>query len=209
VNLPTAITVARIATTPLIAALPFVPTSTARLAAFALFLISINSDWVDGYLARSRKEETDLGRMLDPLADKLLLVGTFVPMYWLARTMPFHTPFGNYALPLWVVVIVLGREVSMTLFRQYAARRGVIIAAIWPAKWKTGVTAVWQGAAYLWFWLATLVVEKHLPVSAYQLWSDIIGAVGAASMALAVALTLYSLFLYLRDYGKVLGTRPA
>jgi CDP-diacylglycerol--glycerol-3-phosphate 3-phosphatidyltransferase len=207
VNLPTVITVARIATTPLIAALPFYPTSSARLSAFFLFLVSINSDWVDGYLARSRKEETDLGRILDPLADKLLLVGTFIPMFLLARAMPFHTPFGDYGLPLWVVIIVLGRELTMTLFRQYAARRGVIIAAIWPAKWKTGVTAVWQGAAYFWFWLTTWAAERNLPASEYQPWSEALGLIGAAAMALAVALTLYSLFLYVRDYGKVLGTR--
>ncbi|MEK7402185.1 MAG: CDP-alcohol phosphatidyltransferase family protein [Gemmatimonadota bacterium] len=208
-NLPTAVTVARIAITPLIAALPFAPTVSARVWAFALFLVAANSDWVDGYLARSRKEETDLGKLLDPLADKLLLVGTFVPMYWLARSMPFHTPFGNYGLPMWVVAIVLGREVTMTWFRQYASRRGVIIAASWPAKWKTSVTAVWQGAAYCWFWVATLADQKNLALGQYHFWGVVLGLIGAVSMSLAVGLTLYSLFLYVRDYGKVLGTRPA
>lgn len=208
-NVPTAITVARIAITPLIAALPFINTSTARLWALGLFLVAAGSDWLDGYLARSRKEETDFGRMLDPLADKLLLVGTFAPMFWLARTMPFHTPFGDYGLPLWIVAIVLGREVSMTWFRQYASKRGVIIASTWPAKWKTGVTDVWQGAAYCWFWLSTFAAERSIPLSKYDLWSFTLGLIGAAAMALAVGLTLYSLYLYLRDYGKVLGTRPA
>src|SRR5689334_23753113 len=131
-NLPTAITVGRIVITPAISALPFIPTPSARFGAFALFLLAAVSDWADGYLARKHKLETNLGKILDPLADKLLLVGTFVPMYWLARTEPFHTPIGDYHLPLWVVAIVLGREVTMTWFRQYALRRGVIIAAIWP-----------------------------------------------------------------------------
>lgn len=207
-NLPTAVTVARIAVTPLIAALPFIPTASARLWAFGLFLAAANSDWVDGYLARSRKEETDFGRLLDPLADKLFLVGTFVPMYLLAKTMPFQTPFSDVGLPIWVVAIVLGREVTMTLFRQYAASRGVIIAAIWPAKFKTGVTGVWQGAAYCWFWLATFAVERNLALRDYQVWGFALGLIGVASMSLAVALTVYSLFLYLRDYGKVLGRRP-
>ena len=113
-------------------------------------------------LARSRKQETDLGRLLDPLADKLLLVGTFVPMYLLAPTFPFITPFGDVGLPLWVVVVVLGREVFMTLFRQAAKRRGVVIAAIGPAKWKTAVQLVWQGSAYFWFWAATLAALEGL-----------------------------------------------
>ena len=208
-NLPTAITVARIGVTPLIAYLPFVPTASARLWAFALFVAAGVTDWLDGYLARSRKEETDLGRLLDPLADKLLLVATFVPMYWLARSMPFHTTIGDFGLPMWVVAIVLGREVAMTLFRQYASRRGVIIAASWPAKWKTSVSAVWQGAAYCWFWLATWAVERNFALSEYRFWSIALGFVGAASMSVAVGLTLFSLFLYMRDYGNLLGTRRA
>src|SRR5213595_2753840 len=126
-NLPNGLTIARIAATPLIAVLPFAPSAAARLGAFALFTAAAVTDWVDGYLARRRKQETDLGRMLDPLADKLLLVGTFVPMYFLAHTLPFHTPWRDFRLPLWVVVIILGREASMTWFRSYASRRGVVI----------------------------------------------------------------------------------
>ena len=65
--------------TPLIAALPFVDSWKLRLLAFVLFTVAAITDYIDGMLARSRKQETDLGRLLDPLADKLLLVGTFVP----------------------------------------------------------------------------------------------------------------------------------
>ena len=126
-NLPNGLTVARIAVTPLIAALPLVPSTRARLVAWLLFVAAATTDWVDGFLARRRKQETDLGRMLDPLADKLLLVGTFVPMYFLAHRFPCHTPIGNFGLPWWVVAIVLGREVTMTWFRQFAAKRGVVI----------------------------------------------------------------------------------
>src|SRR5579885_178852 len=108
-NLPNALTVGRIAATPLIAALPFATSWSLRLTAFILFLVAAITDYVDGHLARSRKEETDLGRLLDPLADKLLLIGTFIPMYLLARTLPFLTPAGEVGLPLWVVIVVLGR----------------------------------------------------------------------------------------------------
>src|SRR5215813_4261246 len=121
-NLPNALSAARIAVTPLIAALPFFDSWTLRLVAFLLFVAAAITDYVDGMLARSRKEETDLGRLLDPLADKLLLLGTFVPMYLLAPSFPLVTPFGNVGLPLWVVVVVLGRELFMTIFRQVAKR---------------------------------------------------------------------------------------
>src|SRR5712691_2379042 len=84
-NLPNALTVGRIVVTPLIAILPFANSWNLRLAAFVLFTLAAITDYIDGHLARSRKEETDLGRLLDPLADKLLLVGTFVPMYVLMR----------------------------------------------------------------------------------------------------------------------------
>jgi CDP-diacylglycerol--glycerol-3-phosphate 3-phosphatidyltransferase len=205
-NLPNGLTVARIAATPLIAALPFSPSVTARLGAFALFCAAAVTDWVDGYLARSRKQETDLGKILDPLADKLLLFGTFVPMYFLARNLPFETPLGLVRLPLWVVAVVLGREASMTWFRAYAQRRGVVIGAIWSAKWKTGIQLVWQGAAYFWFWLATFAASTSW---FGPMWHDLalaVGTIATTMMVIAVGLTLYSLAIYIRDYGYLLRT---
>src|SRR4029453_1548456 len=88
VNLPNAFTSGPIAITPLIAWLPLAPSAALRLTAFVLFIVAAVSDYVDGHLARTRKQETDLGRLLDPLADKLLLLGTFAPMYMLMRRAP-------------------------------------------------------------------------------------------------------------------------
>jgi CDP-diacylglycerol--glycerol-3-phosphate 3-phosphatidyltransferase len=205
-NLPNGLTVARIIITPGIAALPFVDNSRARLVAFVMFLGAAFSDWLDGHLARSRQQETDLGRMLDPLADKLLIFGTFVPMYFLAHQFEFITPYGRYDLPWWVVAIILGREITMTWFRQFAARRGVVIAAIWPAKWKTTIQLIWSGAAYCWFWLATLMREQAWTGSISRTIGMVLGSIGAMSMLLAIALTLYSLYIYMRDYGYLLRT---
>ncbi len=228
-NLPNALTVGRIAVTPLLALLPLASSPALRLIAFVLFVIAGVSDYVDGRLARSRKEETDLGRLLDPLADKLLLVGTFVPMFWLAgtawflapfhavdvstgvivragsgvRAYPFLTPFGMVGLPWWIVAIVLGRELFMTYFRQTAARRGVVIAAIGPAKWKTGLQLVWQGAAYFWFFIATVAQERQWTTAAWHAFAYFNGIVGTATMAVAVMLTVYSLVLYMRRFGRV------
>jgi CDP-diacylglycerol--glycerol-3-phosphate 3-phosphatidyltransferase len=208
-NLPNALTVGRIAATPLIAALPFANSWTLRLVAFVLFTIAAVTDYIDGYLARSRKQETDFGRMLDPLADKLLLVGTFVPMYLLAPTFPFLTPVGAFGLPLWVVVVVLGREVFMTVFRQAAKRRGVVIAAIGAAKWKTACQLVWQGCAYCWFFAATLAAAKGWNNDLWRAFAEFNGSVGALMMVAAVLLTVYSLVLYLRSFSSVFATSPS
>jgi CDP-diacylglycerol--glycerol-3-phosphate 3-phosphatidyltransferase len=207
VNLPNALTVARIGLTPPVAALPFIATPSARLAAFVLFVIAAVTDYLDGRFARSRGDETDLGKILDPLADKLLLIGTMVPMYWLARTeFPFVTPWGLFGLPLWIVLVILGREAFMAIFRQTAARRGVVIAAIGPAKWKTGLQLVWQGAAYFWFFAATLAASRGWEGAAWwQTFAQFNGIVGMATMVVALVLTMYSLALYLRRYGRVLG----
>ncbi len=219
-NLPNAITVGRIALTPLIAWLPFMTSWSSRLAAFALFLVAAITDYWDGHLARQRNLVTDLGRVLDPLADKLLLVATLVPMYVLQRhptfisegdgalladtaSFLFVTPFGRVSLPLWMVLVVLGRELFMTVFRQYAARRGLIIAAIGPAKWKMTFQSIWLGAAYFWFFALTLAVAKGWTEQAWwHAFATFNGIVGVLSMIGAVVLTLWSFGLYMQRYGR-------
>ena len=208
-NLPNALTAGRIVVTPLIAILPFANSWSLRLAAFVLFTAAAISDYIDGHLARSRKEETDLGRLLDPLADKLLLVGTLVPMYLLAADFPFITPIGAIGLSWWIIAIVLGRELFMTIFRQAAARRGVVIAAIGPAKWKTGFQLVWQGSAYFWFFAATLAAAKGWSSDGWHDFALFNGTVGALMMTIAVVLTVYSLAIYLRSFRNVFETSPS
>lgn len=219
-NLPNAVTAGRIAVTPLIAWLPMLASPTLRLTAFVLFIVAAVTDYVDGQLARSRKQETDLGRLLDPLADKLLLIATLVPMYLLMRpaqhiaeslsarvlgnTLPFQSPFGDVHLPWWVLAIVLGRELFMTIFRQAAARRGVVIAAIGPAKLKTGFQWVWVGAAFFWFFAATLAARRGWETeAAWTAFAYFNAFVGVVSMIVAILLTVYSLILYLRQYSGV------
>ena len=222
-NLPNAITIGRILVAPLIAALPFISSPFARIAAFVAFIIAAVSDYYDGMLARTRNLETDLGRLLDPLADKLLLFATLIPMFvlmspstdWLApgtgsvgaaHSFPFVTPFGNVGLPWWIVAIVLGRELFMTVFRQLAARRGVVIAAIGPAKWKTGFQSTWVGSAYFWFFAATLAARNGWSSDAWRYFAYFNALVGIFTMTAAVFLTIYSLYLYLRRYGKVFSS---
>jgi CDP-diacylglycerol---glycerol-3-phosphate 3-phosphatidyltransferase len=220
VNLPNTITAGRIVAAPFIAALPFIASPGARLIAFALYVIAVVTDYYDGKLARTRNLITDLGRLLDPLADKLLLFATLIPMFVLmaprsdpliptraenidAGQLPFVTPFGPVRLAWWVVAIVIGREIFMTVFRQAAARRGVVISAIGPAKWKTGFQSVWVGSAYFWFFAATLAANRGWASTAWRAFANFNGIVGTITMVASVVLTVYSLVLYLRRYAGV------
>jgi CDP-diacylglycerol---glycerol-3-phosphate 3-phosphatidyltransferase len=241
VNLPNAITLGRILAAPFVAWLPFASSWSLRLAGFVLFVVVAVSDYYDGMLARTRNLVTNLGKQLDPLADKLLLIATFVPMYVLMelrsqpfvpisslvgqtsvienvfplanpgeppRGFPFITPFGEIGFPVWIAIIILGRELFMTVFRQLAAKRGVVIAAIGPAKWKTGFQLAWVGAAYFWFWTAT--AASRLNWWSEPAWNAIAqfnGIFGATTMGAATILTVYSLFLYVKRYGRVFSTR--
>jgi len=219
-NLPNAITVGRIAAAPFIGVLPFFPSSTVRFSAFVLYVLAAVTDYVDGHLARTRNSVTDTGRLLDPLADKLLLFATLIPMSilmagranWMAPLLDrsgeashfaFMTPVGSVPLPWWVVLIIVSREVFMMLFRQAAARRGHVISAIGPAKWKTAFQSLWVGSAFFWFGALTVATERGWESNAWRALAMFNGTVGALAMVTAVVLTLYSLWLYVRQYARV------
>jgi len=223
VNLPNAITAARILAAPFIAALPFIGSPSARGIAFVLYVVAALTDYVDGMLARTRNLITDLGRLLDPLADKLLLFATLIPMFVLmaplndrfvptraesidASRLQFQTPLGPVGLPWWIVAIVIGREIFMTIFRQTAARRGVVISAIGPAKWKTAFQSVWVGSAYFWFFAATTAANHKWSGATWHAFAYFNGTVGSLTMIVSVFLTVYSLALYLRRYSGALAT---
>ena len=212
-NLPNVLTMGRIAAAPLIALLPFAPNWELKLVGFVCYIAAAVTDYFDGHVARTRNLVTDFGKLLDPLADKLLLVATLVPIYLLQSgygtpiSMKFVTPFGLHGMPLWVLIVVLGRELVMTIFRQAAAARGTIIAAIGPAKWKTGFQGTWVGSSY--FWFAAKEAAHHYawggaPWKAFAIFNGIVGVV---TMYVAVVLTLYSLGLYVRRYGGVFAGR--
>jgi CDP-diacylglycerol--glycerol-3-phosphate 3-phosphatidyltransferase len=223
-NLPNVITGARILIAPLIAFLPFIDSPTWRAVAFALYVTAAVSDYIDGVLARTRGLVTDLGKALDPLADKLLLVATSVTLLVLqsapgdpavalmaripgiathAHLFPFISWFGTWYLPWWVIAVVLGREAFMTVFRAMAQRRGVVIAAIGPAKWKAAMQYIWVGAAFCHFAVITFARHELVQGEAWAMLTQFVGSVGVISMVIAVALTLWSLLLYLRRYGAL------
>ena len=177
-NLPNTISAARIVAAPVLAALPFIPSVRVRAFAFVLYLVTAISDHIDGKIARERGLITDLGKMLDPLADKLLLLGTFVPMFLLQapaddpvlQLFPAAAERAQYAFmtwglgpvffPWWVLVPILGREIFMTWFRSFAQQRGVVIAAQSLGKWKAAFQYIWMGAGYCWFMVRLAIDER-------------------------------------------------
>jgi CDP-diacylglycerol--glycerol-3-phosphate 3-phosphatidyltransferase len=200
------ITVSRIALCPVIALLPFIRGYVPKLIAFVVFLIAAFSDLFDGRLARERNEITEIGKLLDPLADKLLLFSTLVPIYWITtyRIVQYEIPWwGN--VPLWVALVLLGRELLMTVFRQVAKRRGVIIAAMGAGKLKTVVQDIFIGAMIAWFAWKDLTAEYGWQSGWFgAFWEQFHGTVIAVGLAATVLVTVYSLGVYFYKYRRLL-----
>ncbi len=210
-TLPNILTIARIALAPVIALLPFIEGWVPKLLAFAVFLAAAISDIYDGKLARERGETTDLGKLLDPLADKLLLFATLIPIYWITRypMAQYEIPWwGN--LPLWVAILLIGREVAMTVFRQMAKKRGVIIAAGGAGKLKTIVQDIFIGATILWFAWKDMAADFGWRQGWLGTWWERLhGAVVAITLGVAILLTVYSLGVYIYRHRSLFRGSPA
>jgi CDP-diacylglycerol--glycerol-3-phosphate 3-phosphatidyltransferase len=208
-NLPNLITLGRIVLAVLVIPLLLVDRFDLRLLAFIVFLVAAFSDLWDGYLARSRGLVTDLGKLLDPVADKLLLVATFVPLYLLSHGHPSGGPFPWFGrvFPLWVVLLIFGRELFITLFRSYAARQGVVIAAGPAGKYKTVFQNIFIGAAMLWYALQSAARARGWDGTFWPTWQDIHITFTVAALSVAITLTVYSLLVYLWGYRSILLTR--
>jgi CDP-diacylglycerol--glycerol-3-phosphate 3-phosphatidyltransferase len=206
-NLPNLITVARIAACPVIFLLALSDTVAGRAAAFILFVVAALSDLWDGYLARKHGWITDVGKLLDPIADKLLIVCTFVPFYILSHSVdPMNRVPWWGGLPLWVLIVVFGRELAITAFRSWAARRGVVISAGTSGKYKAFSQNLFVGALLLWYPLLMLAQSSGwVGSAAWSGWSWFHSAVIGMSLAAAVILTVYSMLDYLWSYRSLVG----
>lgn len=132
-NPPNVITIARVLMVPLLVALIFRAPG-GSLAALLVFAVAAASDIVDGHLARSRNDVTTFGKLMDPLADKLLIASALVALVILDR------------LPLWVAVLIVAREVAVTVLRFVAVRKGNVISASALGKMKMGLQIAMVGA---------------------------------------------------------------
>jgi CDP-diacylglycerol--glycerol-3-phosphate 3-phosphatidyltransferase len=127
-NLANKITVVRVLMIPIFLVVlltGLLPTPLNRYIATGIFIIASLTDALDGYIARSRNMITNLGKFMDPLADKLLVVSAMIALVELRN------------LSAWVVIIIVAREFIVTGFRVIAASNNIVIAASWWGKLKT------------------------------------------------------------------------
>jgi CDP-diacylglycerol---glycerol-3-phosphate 3-phosphatidyltransferase len=124
-NLPNAITLLRILAVPVVVVALLGETPNGDELAAAVFALAALTDGLDGYFARSRDAVTTFGKLMDPLADKLLITAALVSLVSLNR------------LQAWVAMVIIAREIAVTGLRAIAAERGVVIAASWMGKLKT------------------------------------------------------------------------
>jgi cardiolipin synthase len=141
--LPNALTILRIILVPVFAIAFVLPGEAARLVAFAVFVIAGVSDWLDGFAARKLNAGSDFGRMLDPIADKVL-VATALMMLVAEGTFTRYNPNTGMLslLKLVPALIILAREILVSGLREFLAELRVGLPVSQLAKWKTAVQMV-------------------------------------------------------------------
>lgn len=200
-NVPNAISVARIAACPVISWLALSPGVVHRYAAFSLFLVAALSDVWDGHLARKHGWITDTGKLLDPVADKLLLASTFIPFYFITRRPEDVGAIPWWGvMPVWVLAVIFGRELFMTVFRGYAARRGVVIAAGKSGKYKALMQNFFIGGLLFWYAVTSTASARGWSGGAWSAWEHFNSAWVGIMLAVAVGLTVFSMGDYLWRY---------
>ena len=157
--------------------LPDITMEAKRLIAAGIFILISCTDWIDGYLARSRGEVTDFGKFMDPLADKILVAAALIALVELG------------VLPGWPVLIILAREFIVSGIRMVAASKGEVIAASWYGKAKT----VFQMIAIVLFLAKDSLVFK----TAAGAFTNPLFVLSWLVMIVALVLTIMSMLDYL------------
>ncbi len=176
-NLPNRLTILRIILSFVFMFLLFSPGITAKALAFIAFSLACLTDFLDGYIARKYNLITDFGKLLDPIADKILVLSAFLAFVQMG------------IIPAWMVVIIILRELLITGIRILAASKGKIVAASLAGKHKT----VSQMISI--FVIVLFIVVKEAGVSVFTFWNiqaEWWARAGIyALMLVTVALTLY------------------
>ena len=175
-NLPNLLTYGRVAAVPLVVAFLFWPADPwARWTALAIFVAAAITDFFDGYLARAWSQQSSLGRMLDPIADKLLVAAVLLALT-ADRTVA--------GLTLWAAIVILCREILVSGLREYLAELRVPVPVTAVAKWKTAVQMVALG-----FLIAGPAGEAILPGTIL---------IGSVLLWVAAILTFYTGWDYMK-----------
>jgi CDP-diacylglycerol--glycerol-3-phosphate 3-phosphatidyltransferase len=176
VNLPNLLTLSRILLIPVFVLLFWTPTPGRSLAAAVVFVIAAVTDLLDGYLARRRSQVTKLGRLLDPIADKLLILSGLILLVQLQRVAAV------------VAILIIAREVAVTGVRAIAASQGIVLSAETIGKYKM----VAQVVA-----IVLLILEDGIVPAAWNLH-----LVGTVVLYAALALALISGGRYLLSFWR-------
>jgi CDP-diacylglycerol--glycerol-3-phosphate 3-phosphatidyltransferase len=179
VNLAIQLTLVRILLVPLVVVFLISTEWIHSLLAAVLFAAAAITDWLDGLIARRRRQETTLGKLLDPVADKLLVAAALISLVQVGR------------VGAWIVVLIIGREFAVTGLRGIAAAQGLVISASDLAKYKT---------AFQYVAVTLLILEKNVPLAleAEYLYLSR-GALGAALILTVVSGIDYFIRFYRTD----------
>ncbi len=161
----------------------------AHTLALVLFIAGSITDYADGYIARRDGLVTDFGKLMDPLADKIMVAGAFICLVPLC-------------IPAWAVVIIISREFIITGLRLLAASKGLVLPAEALGKHKTG----WQIATVIFFLLVMAAREFNGLGLSLALLDRIQNRIGTPLIGVALVLTLYSGCGYLWKNRKLLKT---
>jgi len=177
-NLPNLLTLSRIGFIPILVALVALRTPGGDVAACAVFAVAGLTDWLDGRIARHRQLLSDLGRMLDPIADKLLVGATLMVLAGQGR-LPYQG--------LYPAIVILCREILVSGLREYLAGLSVGLPVTGLAKWKTGLQMAALGTLLAGDTGAAVLHLSFLPV----------GVIGTVMLWAAALLTLITGWDYL------------
>ena len=174
-QVPNLLTYGRIMAVPVVAGALLWNTDFSRWLAFVLFVAAAITDFLDGWLARAWQQQSALGRMLDPIADKLLVAGVLLML------TANGTIGGGH---LWAAFIILSREVLVSGLREYLGQLRVSVPVTWLAKWKTAIQLVAIGLLII-----GPAADPHVPQAVN---------LGLAGLWMAALLTLYTGYDYMR-----------
>lgn len=189
-NLPTKITAARLALIPVFAVLYLVNFPFHMVAATAVFAVAALTDWLDGHLARKLNQVTDLGKFLDPIADKVLVCSALLLIAIAPTTPPIYQ-----TLVVVFSLVIIARELIITCFRTLAASKNVILAADKLGKLKTVTQLIG-----LIFYLPWIEIAERNPATGNAFFY-----IGFAFLALATVLALASAANYIIKNRAVLA----
>ena len=197
-NLPTYLTFARILMVPILVVVLMTKVQAYEIIGVVVFWIASITDLLDGYLARRWKQVTTLGKLLDPLADKLLVAGALISLVELGLA------------PAWMVFIILAREMAITGLRGIASEEGITIAADTMGKWKMGaqvasISCLILGPkldGWLFLWTKWEVFEFFIQLN--KPYSFFVGT-GVLLLWAAMILAIWSAVSYFRTFWKRLG----